>query len=94
MVRVILERDYEQPYDRPSFIEADSQLTQCLEARGVKWIRSLVSPDGLYWSCEFEAADAEAVRSACRMGGLSFKRIWTAEVLESEQDISEWAKRE
>lgn len=93
MVRVILERAYEHPYDRASFVETDSKLMPCLEVRGVKWIRSLVSADGLYWLCEFEAPDAEVIRSACRMGGIPFKRVWTAELLESEAEIAEWAKR-
>lgn len=32
--------------------------------------------------CEFEADDAEAVRSAFRSAGIPFARVWTAEVFE------------
>ena len=34
--------------------------------------------------CEFEAPDAESVREACRMAGLQYERIWTANVFAVE----------
>lgn len=94
MARIIMERVYDRPYNRASFFEQDLMLLSCLKPRDAKWVRSLVSSDGLCWLCEFEAPDAEVIRTACRMSGIAFKRVWAAEVVQSQADIEEWTKQQ
>ena len=57
----------------------EPRLDPCLDAHGVRWIRSYLSLDRRRMICEFEAADAEAVRSSFRSAGVSFARVWAAE---------------
>lgn len=83
MPRIILERTYSMPIvSKEAWFEADSQLGACFEERGVEWLRSTLSSDGRRTICEFQAADAEAVRESCRRAGTPFDRVYVAEVLE------------
>lgn len=64
------------------WVVADTKLLACFEKRGIKWIRSLVTPDRHRMICEFEAPDAETLREFYRRNGMGFDRLWTAEVCE------------
>ena len=55
------------------------RLDPCLAAHDVRWLRSYLSLDRRRMICEFEAADAEAVRSSFRSAGVAFMRVWAAE---------------
>jgi hypothetical protein len=82
MARLILEKDFDPPLSHEQHDRDAEQVDPCLEAYGARWIRSCLSSDRRRMICEFEADDAEAVRSAFRSAGVSFARVWTAEVFE------------
>lgn len=92
MIHVIVEREYDAPLDKKAWLAADLRLLPCLEAKGAKWIRSYVSLDGRRVICEFEAPDAESVRSAFRRTTVAFERVWVSEVLDPSQDLDAWAE--
>jgi len=82
MARLILEKEFDPPLT-PEQHDLDAQrMDGCLDAYGARWIRSFLSTDRKRIVCEFEAEDAEAVRSAFRSAGVPFARVWTAEVFE------------
>lgn len=93
MIHVVLEREYDPPFDKKAWFADDLRLNSCLEARGARWIRSQVSLDGRRTICEFEAPDAESVRIACRIADIAFQRVWVAEVFEPGQDPSAWLEQ-
>jgi hypothetical protein len=93
MVHVVVEREYDAPLNKKAWLAADLRLLPCLEAEGAKWIRSYVSLDGRRVICEFEAPDAESVRSAFRRTTIVFERVWVSEVLDPSQDLDAWAEK-
>ncbi|NJR40737.1 MAG: DUF4242 domain-containing protein [Leptolyngbyaceae cyanobacterium CSU_1_4] len=93
MVHVVVECEYEAPFDKKAWYAADLRLLPCLEAHGAKWIRSQVSLDGRRTICEFEAPDAESVRTAYRKTDLAFQKVWISEVLDSSQDLAAWIEK-
>jgi hypothetical protein len=79
MVFLILEKEFDGPLT-PAVHDGESELLEpCLEAHGVRWLRSYISLDRRRMICEFEAADSEAVRSSFRSAGVNFTRVWAAE---------------
>jgi Protein of unknown function (DUF4242) len=93
MIRVVVEREYDAPLNKKAWLAADLRILSCLEAEGAKWIRSYVSLEGRRTICEFEAPDAESVRSAFRKTAVAFQRVWVSEVLEPSQDLDTWAEK-
>jgi hypothetical protein len=79
MVFLILEKEFDPPLGEVQHEGEAERLDPCLSAHGVRWLRSYVALDRRRMVCEFEAADAEAVRSAFRGAGVSFQRVWAAE---------------
>jgi hypothetical protein len=79
MAFLILEKEYDAPFTPEAHDAEAERLDPCLTAHGVRWIRSYLSLDRRRMICEFEADDAEAVRSACRSASVPFARVWTAE---------------
>jgi hypothetical protein len=75
----------EYQYDPPVTLEAkaaDAQrLGPCLEARNIRHLRSWLSQDRTWGVCEYEAADAEAVREAYRSAAVKFLRVRGADLL-------------
>ena len=71
-------------FDPPLTDEEHNRLGQrldpCLESHGARWVLSYLSSDRRRMVCEFEAPDAEAVRTSYRSAGVGFERVWTAEV--------------
>src|SRR5580692_8766191 len=84
MARVILEHVFAQPFTDERYAFFAKKLDPCLEIRNGAWRRSSLSSDKLRMVCEFEAPDAESVREACRMAGLAYERVWTADVFAVE----------
>lgn len=80
MARVMAEHVFQEPYTDARYSEAAQKLDPCLEVRNGIWRRSSLSIDRLRMVCEFEAPDAESVRDAMRMAGVSYERVWTASV--------------
>lgn len=93
MIHVVVECEYDTPFDKKKWLEADMRLLPCLEAHGATWIRSQVSLDGQRTMCEFEAPDADSIRTAYRKTGVAFKRVWIAEVLTPDDDIPAWVEK-
>ena len=82
MARLIFEKEFDPPLTEEQHNLDGERVDPCLEAYGARWIRSYLSTDRRRIVCEFEADDAEAVRSAFRSAGIAFARVWTAEVFE------------
>lgn len=53
---------------------------RCLSQHGARWLRTYLSSDHRRMVGEFEAPDAEAVRTSFRSAGVNFERVWVAEV--------------
>lgn len=92
MARVMVEHLFSEPFTDERYATSSKKLDPCLEVRNGMWRRSSLSLDKLRMVCEFEAPDAEAVREALRASGLSFERVWTAEVFAVE-DYPELMKK-
>lgn len=81
MTRLIVERTFEEPLSEADHKAAGERLAPCTEMYGVRWIRSYLSADRRRMICEYEAPDAEAVRLSNRSAGVSFDRVWNADLL-------------
>ena len=82
MARVMVERKFD---DAASFDELQAQedrFAWCAEQYDVTFIRTYFSKDRKRMICEYEAPDAEAVRTLQRTASLPFERIWTATVFD------------
>ena len=79
MAYLILETEYDPPLLEDAHNQDARTLEPCLDAGGVRWLRSWLSSDRRRMICEFEAADAVAVRTAFRSAGVRFTRVWAAE---------------
>lgn len=82
MARIVLERSFDPETGKADFDRAGSEIARCIETRDVKPIRSVLSADFTRAVCEFEAPDADTLRSALRQGGVRFERVWTAKVID------------
>ena len=78
-VVLVLEQSFETPVTAEELNAAASRVDPCLEAYGARWMRSYLSKDRKRMICEFEAPDAEAVRSSYRSAGLTFDNCWVAD---------------
>lgn len=79
MKLVIVERTLERPVTLAQLQKNGADGRPCLDAHHVRYLRSLVSLDGLRVLCEYEAPDAESVRQANKKLGLPFDRVWAAQ---------------
>lgn len=84
MARIILERSFDPPLTDEARDRLNARLVPCLEQHRARWIESRLSLDGRHMICEFDAPDAEAVRTALRTAGLAYERVWSARVLAPE----------
>jgi len=84
MAHLIVEQTFETPLTDEEHGRLGQKLDKCLEAYGARWMRSYLSTDRRRMVCEFEAADAEAVRTSYRSAGVPFDRVWTAEMYARE----------
>ena len=84
MAHLIVEQTFETPLTDEEHARIGTRLDTCLEVHGARWVRSYLSRDRRRMVCEFEAPDAEAVRTSYRSAGIQFDRAWTAEVYSRE----------
>lgn len=91
MAHVIVESEFEEPFSEADGTERARRLGPCIEQRGVKWINSFLSKDGRRLVCHFDAVDAETVRMAHRTAGVTFKKVWPAELLAPQPDPEPFA---
>jgi len=83
MTLLVVEHSFDPPLSDEVYDAMSRRIDPCLGAHGVRWVRSLLSGDRRRMICTFEAADAEAVRTAYRSAGEKFDRVWTAESYEA-----------
>ena len=89
MAHLIVEQTFETPLTDEEHGRLGQRLDNCLEAYGARWVRSYLSTDRRRMVCEFQAADAEAVRTSYRSAGVPFERVWTAELYAREATADE-----
>jgi len=95
MPHLIVETEFDPPLTEEEHNRQAQRLDPCLEAYGARWMRSYLSTDGRRIVCEFEAADAEAVRGAFRSARVGFTRVWTAEVFQrGGGELGDWRERQ
>jgi hypothetical protein len=89
MVHLIVEQTFDAPLTDEEHGDLGQKLDRCLDAYGARWMRSYIATDRRRMVCEFEAPDAEAVRSSYRSAGVSFDRVWTAELYARAEKTAE-----
>lgn len=87
MPQLIVEQTFEIPLTDEEHGRLGQRLDKCLQAYGAQWVRSYLSTDRWRMVCEFEAPDAEAVRTSYHSAGVRFDRVWTAEVYSREATV-------
>jgi hypothetical protein len=80
MAHLVLEQVFDPPLTDEEHNRVASVIDECLKIRNARWMRSYLSTDRRRMVCEFEAPDAEAVREAYRSAGVTFERVWVAEL--------------
>jgi hypothetical protein len=85
MVHLIVEYSFDPPLTDEEHNRTASRLDKCLEAHGARWLASYLAHDRKRMVCEFEAADAEAVRASLRSADVPFERVWSTEVYRLNQ---------
>jgi len=81
MTRVLVEKHFDPPLTAEQW-ERDLQIgLPCHRAHDVRWVRSMLSRDRAKIICEFEAPDAETVRTSFRKSGLPYVRIWAIDFI-------------
>jgi hypothetical protein len=81
MPYLLVEYQYDPPVTLEDKAAAAQRLGPCLQARGVRHLRSWLSQDRTWGVCEYEAADAEAVREAYRSAQVKFLRVRGSDLL-------------
>jgi len=84
MVHLIVEQTFETPLTDDEHSRIGQRIDGCMAAYDARWVRSYLSTDRRRMVCEFEAPDAEAVRTSYRSAGVPFERVWAAEVYTRE----------
>ena len=83
MPRIIVERSFAEPVTEEAVGAMMARQGPCFSIYNVKWIRSNLATDRKRSVCEYDAADAESVRSVQRASDSPFDRVWTADVFEA-----------
>jgi hypothetical protein len=78
---VVVERAFPQPVAFGEIQAVEDRGAWCLEAHGVRFLRSYFSRDRRRMICLYEAPDAEAVRLAQERAGVPFEKAWTSRVV-------------
>ena len=76
---VAVERRFDTPVAFADLQAREDGHGWCLEAHGVRPLRSYVATDGRRMLCLYAAPDAEAVRQVQITAGMPFDRAWQAE---------------
>ena len=82
MPKFIVERSFDVPLTKEQLVATEERMAPCLDIYDVNWIRSYWSADRQRMICEYEAADAQAVRNVQREADAKFERVWLADILE------------
>jgi len=83
---VVVERSFPEPVTFEHLQVAGDRGAWCLEAHGVRFLKTYFSRDRRRMVCLYEAPDAESVRLAQEKAGLPFERAWAARVVRHPSD--------
>ena len=86
MTYFIVETTYDPPLTDETRQSAQDRLYPCMEIRGAEWVRSYESSDRRRKICIFRAPDAESLREAFRGAGVTYDRLWVADLREPALD--------
>lgn len=78
---VLVERRFAAPSDIGDIQAIEDAGAWCLDAYGVRFVRTFFSRDRRRMLCLYHAPDAEAVRLAQRQAGMPVERAWACRVL-------------
>jgi hypothetical protein len=81
MTTVVVERTFAEPVAFEEIQAAEEGGASCLEAHGVRFLRTYFARDRRRMICLYDAPDAESVRLAERGAGVPFDRAWAARPL-------------
>ena len=81
MPYLLVEYQHDPPITSEELADTFKRLVPCLEVRGIKHLRTWKSADRRWGVCEYEAADAEAVREAYRSAQVKFLNVRSADLL-------------
>lgn len=90
MATMVVEQSFDHPLTTEDLNAMAKRVDVCLEAHGARWMRSYISSDRKRIVCEFEAADAEKVRESYRSAGVTFERVWTANVFSRDEPTASY----
>ncbi len=90
MANLVVEQTFENPLTSDELTAMAKRVDPCLEAHGAKWVRSYISSDRKRVVCKFEAPDAEKVRESYRSAGVTFDRVWTADIFSRENPTASY----
>ena len=78
---VVVERSFPAPVAFEDIQAIEDRGSWCLEAHGVRFLKSYFSRDRRRMVCLYEAPDAESVRLAQEKAGVPFDSAWAARVV-------------
>ncbi|MDB5049158.1 MAG: hypothetical protein JWO30_2229 [Fibrobacteres bacterium] len=84
MEHIIAESTFDKGLSEEEENRGAKEIDTNLEKAGGHWLRSYYSKDRKRIICEFEAPDAEAVKSAYSAAGFPLDNAWPAEVYAGE----------
>ncbi len=90
MPNLVVEQTFEKPLTSDELNAMAKRVDPCLEAHGATWVHSYISSDRKKVVCEFEAPDAEKVRESYRSAGVTFDRVWSADVFSRENPTASY----
>jgi hypothetical protein len=77
IANVVVERDFEAPADLAALQAQEDARQWCLDAHGVRFVRTYLAADRRRMLCLYAAPDAEAVRTAQQKAEMPFTNIWS-----------------
>jgi hypothetical protein len=81
MSTVVVERSFPEPVDFEDVQALEDRSAWCLQAHGVRFLKSYFSRDRRRMACLYDAPDAESVRLAQEKARVPFERAWAARVI-------------
>jgi hypothetical protein len=78
MSLVLVERSFARPVDLADVQATEDRGADCLEAHGVRFLRTFFARDRRRMICLYDAPDAESVRLAERNASVPFDSAWSA----------------
>jgi hypothetical protein len=81
MSTVVVERSFAEPVAFEDIQALEDRGGWCLEAHGVRFLKTYFSRDRRRMICLYEAPDAESVRLAEGKAGMPFESAWATQVI-------------